>query len=81
LSIFTPAVRGMGTGHHRQFGDDAGPRAVVTSKIPDYGCPFAPEKDTVWAIIAERVTKVRGLLLHRRVLMPTPSKEGALWGG
>jgi hypothetical protein len=69
-----------GIGHRRLMGAERTHSALaIPSKIPDYGCPFAPQKATAWAIIAERLTKMWGLLLHRRVLTPIPSKEEAPW--
>jgi hypothetical protein len=69
-----------GIGPHRLMGAErAHSMLAVPSKIPDYGCPFASERVAPWAIIAERLTNMRGLLLHRRVLTPIPSKEETLW--
>jgi hypothetical protein len=54
-----------GIGYHRLMGvERAHSVLAVPSKVPDYGCPFAPEKATTWAII--RATRGDGA-------GPTPS--------
>jgi hypothetical protein len=54
-----------GGGYHRLMGvERAHSVLAVPSKVPDYGCPFAPEKVTRWSII--RATRGDGA-------GPTPS--------
>jgi hypothetical protein len=70
-----------GVRYHRPNGiERAHSLLAVPSKISVHGCSFAHERATLWAIIAARMTKMRGLLLDRRFLTPPRNKEGALWG-
>ena len=70
-----------GVRYHRLMGAEP-PHSllVVPAKVRDHRCSFTHERATVWAIIAARMTKMRGLLLDRRFLTPPRNKEGALWG-
>jgi hypothetical protein len=73
----------LGVRHHRRDGvGRAHSLLAVSAKVLDRGCSFAHGGARVWAIIAARMTKMRGLLLDWldwRVLTPPRSKEGALW--
>jgi hypothetical protein len=66
--------------HHRCDGvGRAHSLLAVSAKVPDRGCSFAHGRAGVWAIIAARMTKMRGLLLEWLVLTPPRSKVGAPW--
>jgi hypothetical protein len=72
----------VSTGSHPLCSGAERAQGLVTapSRIPGYGCSFAHGAATVWAIIAERLTKMQSLLLDRRALTLSRNKEGAVWG-
>jgi hypothetical protein len=64
-----------GIGQHRLMSVERSHSVrAVPSKVPDFGCPFAPEKATMWAII--RGTRGEGAGRPNASL----SKEGTMWG-
>jgi hypothetical protein len=71
----------VGVRHHRLMGVERAPSLIpVPSKVPGRRCSFPHEGARAWSIIAERVTKMRSVLLDRRVLTPPPNQGGSAMG-